>query len=292
LCALFQRHGIQAVPIKGPVLAHSAYGDLGLRTIRDLDFVLRKKDVLPARDLLISEGFTLQSSLHWNSDAAHLRSLNSEFTMQGKYISIDLHWRLLPDYFPFDMDSDTLWSDCTTQTIAGRQIPAFSPEHQLLYFAAHGAKHYWSRLQWVCDIARFIQVMPLNWDRAFQLCHSAGNPRMLTHALALTRLLLPVPLPSEVVSRIDGEAEDLALAIAEAIFQGLGDRLGLIETAKFLNGIANGPLGLLRFTHALTLAPTEAEWACIQLPSVAYPLYYPIRLGRLAAKYTIGRFLN
>ena len=39
--AALSRQGVEAIPFKGPVLALQAYGDLGLRVFRDLDFLVR-----------------------------------------------------------------------------------------------------------------------------------------------------------------------------------------------------------------------------------------------------------
>jgi hypothetical protein len=39
------------------------------------------------------------------------------------------------------------------------------------------------------------------------------------------------------------------------------------------------------------LRPTPLEWALLSLPDSLYPLYYPIRVGRLVYKHTAGRLL-
>src|SRR5215468_11283071 len=54
---LLANSGIEAVPYKGPALAWFAYGDLALRRYVDLDIMVRKSDVLQARDLLIADGY-------------------------------------------------------------------------------------------------------------------------------------------------------------------------------------------------------------------------------------------
>src|SRR5258708_4194656 len=49
--SLLESHGISAIPMKGPALAASAYGNLGLRHYNDLDILVRERDVIEARDL-------------------------------------------------------------------------------------------------------------------------------------------------------------------------------------------------------------------------------------------------
>jgi hypothetical protein len=48
--------GIAAIPYKGPVLAQTAYGDLALRNFSDLDVLVPRKEVLPAKEVLRSLG--------------------------------------------------------------------------------------------------------------------------------------------------------------------------------------------------------------------------------------------
>src|SRR5678816_4692379 len=48
---LFRDEGIETIPYKGPTLALFVYGDVGWRRFVDLDVIVKKSDVLKARDL-------------------------------------------------------------------------------------------------------------------------------------------------------------------------------------------------------------------------------------------------
>src|ERR1041384_5557804 len=50
LINLFRDAGIEASAYKGPVLALFAYGDIALRRFVDLDVIVKKSDVLKARE--------------------------------------------------------------------------------------------------------------------------------------------------------------------------------------------------------------------------------------------------
>src|SRR5215216_375645 len=58
LIKLFRDAGIEAIPYKGPVLGLFAYGNIALRRFVDLDVIVKKSDVLKAREILLSEGYT------------------------------------------------------------------------------------------------------------------------------------------------------------------------------------------------------------------------------------------
>lgn len=58
LAALGQQ-GVGAVPYKGPVLASSAYGDVSLRSFKDLDLIVEAQDFGRAADTLQRLGYAL-----------------------------------------------------------------------------------------------------------------------------------------------------------------------------------------------------------------------------------------
>src|ERR1700722_11573800 len=45
IVSALSRRGVEAIPFKGPTLALQAYGDLGLRVFRDLDFLIHDGDI-------------------------------------------------------------------------------------------------------------------------------------------------------------------------------------------------------------------------------------------------------
>ncbi len=52
-----EKRRVQAIPYKGPVLAQSAYGDLGLRSFSDLDLFISPADFEPAKRALEEIGY-------------------------------------------------------------------------------------------------------------------------------------------------------------------------------------------------------------------------------------------
>src|SRR5208337_2664043 len=53
----FERAQLRVVPYKGPVLAQSAYGDRGLRSFSDLDFLMSAADFGRAKQALAEIGY-------------------------------------------------------------------------------------------------------------------------------------------------------------------------------------------------------------------------------------------
>src|SRR5437016_11220638 len=65
LAGLFEEQGIPVVALKGPLLSHYLYEDLGARTSGDIDVLVKGEDVLRSRDALVSSGYRVANTLHW-----------------------------------------------------------------------------------------------------------------------------------------------------------------------------------------------------------------------------------
>ena len=108
----FKAAGISAVPYKGPALAVLAHGDIELRKFWDLDIVIRPRDIIPAKTLLISQGYEwhpMEGQVTGRNEARNFRVWHEySFIHPDTRAMIDLHWRITPNRFPFDVDLDRL----------------------------------------------------------------------------------------------------------------------------------------------------------------------------------------
>ena len=82
----------------------------------------------------------------------------------------------------------------------GRDVPGLSPETLMLFLCVHGAKHLWSRLQWLGDVARLARKQP-DWACIWELANEAGCARPVLLGLLLAHELLEAPVPEEILER-------------------------------------------------------------------------------------------
>jgi len=285
---LLDRNGIPAVPLKGPALAVLAYGDLTLRAFTDLDLLIPRNDVSRAMELLAGMWFRLESGLHWSCASACLRSKEGElsFRRAGDGVRLDLHWRLLPDYFASSLDGERVWEHLGAMRLAGRDVPALSSEDLLLFLCAHGSKHRWECLGWLCDVALLLKRGETDWPRLLLQAREERIERMVLLGLRLAGDLLGSPLPAVVREAIDsdGMVKKLANEVLATIF------LPRAEPSPVRDGLLNLRMleriwDKLRYLRGLLITPTEAEWRRLLLPPALFFLYYPYRLARLARSF-------
>ncbi|MGH9594642.1 MAG: nucleotidyltransferase domain-containing protein, partial [Bryobacteraceae bacterium] len=198
LGARFRGAGLLAIPYKGPVLAAQAYGDLGLRQFADLDFAIWQRDLPRALELLVECGYKpVFGSI---SPQEGNRPTHSEYQFvrpQGNVI-VEMQTETTLRYFPAPLDIAALAARRRHVSFAGGAVEALSPEDTLILLSVHGAKHFWGRLLWICDIAELAQLSGgMNWSEAFARAREMQVGRVVRVALAVAERLLGTPLPPE-----------------------------------------------------------------------------------------------
>lgn len=289
LLKLFEAHGIQAVPYKGPALAASAYGNLALRQFRDLDILVRKQDALNAKDLLIAQGYRPSVHVTQAQEAAYLRSqYEYELLREDGKAVVELHWGVTPRYFSFSLDFDRLWERLMPVSLASTIVWAFAPEDLLLILCVHGAKHCWRRLEWICSVAELVGAYEkIDWNQLMAQASTLGSKRMLLLGLVLASDLLGAALPAEVlqVAQADRTVGALNELVQQRLFLEMTERPGVFETALFHLKARERLRDRIRYCLRLAMTTTARDWTAAQIPPLLSFLYYPIRAIRLTKKY-------
>ena len=288
---LFETVGIRAVPYKGPLLAVNLYGDVSQRQFNDLDIMVRREDVLKAFALLRKHGFRAERELTEGQTAALLKiECEQMFLRDEGGIYLDLHWGFVPGYFPFRLDTESIWRRLTTSSLQERQVPSFSQEDLLLILSINAGKELWAELGGLCDIASLIRISPsLDWEKVSSEAKRAGAHRMLSVSLRLAHELLGAGVPERLVQSLsaDKEVESLAVTVRQQLFRRKPARKrGVAEfllPAKALDGRG----ARAKFHLRLALTPTLEDWTFINWPKPFRFLYYLTRPLRLASKYVL-----
>jgi hypothetical protein len=283
----FAERGITAVPYKGPVLGALYYGDLALRPFRDLDFLVRPSDRVRAHDVLAAEGYGPSLGLIPRHEAA-FRAATREAMFWRDDDIVELHWAFAPPEFPFPLDHDEVWAHLQPVRLGGRVVHTLGTEDLLLYLCAHGAKHAWARLEWICDVAQLVRREPgLNWEAIVTRARARGCERMVLLGLLLARDLLEAPVPEVLLTRAraDASVRSLAGLVQSRLFTGPTAAEDAWNARVFQLRVLERWRDRVRFLLRLTFTPSLSDWELVQLPAALSFLYYLIRPVRLAVKY-------
>ena len=287
LAELLQRlseHGVDAMPIKGPVLAISAYGDLALREFGDLDIVVRTSDFHQARALLGGWGFRPSTPLSAAGERTLLASDHHlALSSPGDRITVELHWSLDNLRPGRRLDGDWVWSNARRVALLGSEVAALSWSALLVYLCVHGAKHGWSSLGWIRDVAGVLGAAPPGeLHAAASIAAEASAERRLALGALLAHELLGAPLPAGLVLRTDAAVPALVRDVRARLFA--DEPMGHARSMAFQCRTLDRARDRVGFCMHLVASPHVADVEELRLPSGLRLLYYVLRPLRLIAK--------
>jgi hypothetical protein len=185
LVARFNGAGMPVIVLKGGALGVAAYGDPSLRMFSDVDLLLAKEDLARGREFLMRMGYRPCYDLRQEPgliDAEHALEFSNEHT------KVELHWSLMSRHLRISFDLNAIWLSPGEVEVAGSRIQVLAPEINFLFLCAHGAKHEWMRLRWLCDIAQLAERQTeLQWSKTVDLAQRLHAWGLLSLGLTLIR---------------------------------------------------------------------------------------------------------
>jgi len=282
---------IPVIALKGAHLAELVYTNRALRFMGDLDLLVKQDDLMQVDAILLEIGCTP------NEQHRIVGKDNNEFVyvMPKRDVSLEIHWRLLSSQFPFSIDTVGLWERSRPALIAGVDVAVLCPEDLLLHLCIHaGCSHgFEPGLKLFCDIGEILEPSrkSLDWELMQRRAHEWGVEKCVYLTLILTRDLLAVTLPSdllEVLKPRDFDERYIALA-REQIFsrkERTGPPLSMWPAVARFWGSSSLKDKVMIFMKGFFL-PREAMARLYPVPadSIRIYFYYIVRLKDLLRVY-------
>ncbi|NQW09536.1 MAG: nucleotidyltransferase family protein [Alphaproteobacteria bacterium] len=180
------RSGHSVLPIKGLANAKRLYRPGWVRTIGDLDLLLRPADLAAAVDWLQANGYRLmkppQGWLGVTSDVSFHPLVSDDGVVE-----VDLH--TAPDAFPLSraLSAEAVFRDAVT--VDGLAVP--NTTHTAMIALSNLAKERFAprALRQLIDLGRVAAMEPVDWDAVTRLSERAGlRPALNTATGALRQL--------------------------------------------------------------------------------------------------------
>ena len=174
--ALFEGAGIWALLLKGLALGYQYYPDPALRPISDIDFLLKKADVLPALSLLAGAGFRADSPP--TSSGQIPKELTADSSPRnGIRVHVELHHHDPKSRSSIDHSPDDEFEGFDTSphglNIDGKTVYVLGPMDNLRYLSRHLTRHLFSateqrplQLKWCADFVSIVEqeVKSIDWS--------------------------------------------------------------------------------------------------------------------------------
>jgi len=283
----FQRHGIDVLPYKGPVLAQRLYGDVTARQFFDLDILVSPQDVGAAKAALAQLGYVPEIKLSAREQTSFIAS-GYEYAFSGAagHHTLELKWRILPRFYSVEFDTEAFSARAKNLVIGTYSVPTLCDDDLLLVLCVHAAKHMWSQLSWWCDIAEITRSRQIQWETICSKAEQLGIGRIVAVSLLLVHDLLQSDLPISVQEwcRKDSEIGILSEQISGMISEGSSYDTGSSSYFTFMLRLRERSWDKLRFLRRLVWTPSIGEWSVTRLPPELSFAYHFVRMGRLACR--------
>jgi hypothetical protein len=299
-----EEEGLVAIPFKGPVLASTVYGDLGLRQFTDLDILVREQDFLKVKALLVSRGYKPWAKLSDTQEAAHILNNHAyTFIHTNGLFAVDVHWRIVERASPLHLDLEYMWRNSRVIDLYGAHFRYLPPEDTLTILYVHGSRSRWEQLKLVCDLAALLSACggSMDWRLVMRRAGEQRSRRMLYLGLRLADELLGATMPGEILekARADSAVSVLCTTFRKKLFPETHESDPVIESVACFLQMREKFLDRCLFILRYWTTPNEKDHMFLVLPpGLGYLSYLvrPVRLlkehGLRAAASLLKRFLG
>lgn len=297
--ALFDTEGIKSISVKGPALALKLYKNLNYRPSRDLDILIKEKDIKKAEKLLVDLGYKVEHRKEKLNDKeiADYMKKHRHFCYyhSEKRMRIELHWNL---YYPSshmtkEFDFNEFWRKKKEINISGHMINVFSDEDLFFILTLHGASHGWFRLRWLYDMVLFHKEIDIpNNKKILEAIRSNKIEDYVTQIYILSESLFRID--SNILC--DFEKSNRAMKLVELAFEfivqskssseyNIFQRMYYIDK-RYMFLLCRGFKGKLHYLKE-TISPQISEVQESKVPSYLYGIHFILRFTKF-----FGRQIN
>jgi hypothetical protein len=283
----FGRRQLRAIPYKGAVLAQALYRDLGLRSFSDLDFLISSADFERAKQALAEIGYRPAADLSPAVERLWLRTgYERAFDSAAGKNLVELQWALLPHFYGVDLSVEELMARAGRIVVGECEMASLAPEDLLLVLCLHAAKHLWTRLIWISDIAETLRTQTIDYSLVFSQARTLGIARILGVSFWLVKNMLRTGIPeaAEEMIAADPRVPVLGSEFAERLARGAAYDFVSIEYFRLILKLRERRGDRLRYLWRLFWTPGVGDIAAVRLPEALFPLYRIVRVGRLMRK--------
>lgn len=206
----FKERGIVAISIKGVPLAYLLYRDPGVRTLKDIDILVRSSDINAAGEVMREKGYELYTALRSAADYEE-HHFHYVYSRGAKLDSIvEIHWSLVyPDAGHRVADSDAIFDRARAVTVQRASVGTLSLPHAFWHLAIHASYKSFMSLRNLAELRRIaVKLGEKDWEYVVAWSRMCATDAQMRGAIELAESLfgrfiersVACRLPSGIVS--------------------------------------------------------------------------------------------
>jgi hypothetical protein len=184
--------GIPVILLKGGFLAANIYENIALRPMRDLDLLVKKKDILSSAGILERSGYLPIVKVKEQLEDCCAYSITLAKENAGIYnsVSLDLHWHILNTSWLMALSSkkcdiEQIWARAEQALVLDIPVRVLAPAHLFICLAVNAFTHCYQRIILLADLSHFLKRYKkiIDWDSLRQEARRCGLENILDHTL-------------------------------------------------------------------------------------------------------------
>ena len=282
ITTLLHEAEVDALVLKGPVLARLIYPSIGVRCMKDIDLVVKEEHWQRIKECFFSLGYNLPETLPGltNNEMVKYTQYFSQIEFSQKnHIPVEIHFRLLNMGIP----KKEPWLFEHVKTMDGSPVP--SPEILLLHLCVHANTHNFCSLMLLCDIGAVVQHYGEEIDANCiqEIAATRGITCSVYNSLTLVEKLLNIPIPEGLKKALKpGTIRQMSFEIAwnklEILTVAKAEKLPQFEAPTYYLLEMDNMLDKLKYLCRILFPPLK--WLATYLKEKPMPLLYPVYLVR------------
>jgi hypothetical protein len=197
----FREEGVEVIVLKGAALAETVYDDIGLRSMNDIDLLVREQDLDRAEELMAELGYFSYEG--WRSKDWYRRNHHhlAPFINQDNGIKIEIHRDIILPGKPFYVDIRKSWDRVQDIIIEGVNTLILSPEDLIIHLCLHSSLQPFKRdIRNLIDISEVVSFYGerINWDLIIREAYEGNFTGFIYYPLCLARDILRMEIEREI----------------------------------------------------------------------------------------------
>jgi len=282
--------GIPVIVLKGLYLVEEIYQNAALRSMSDLDFLVRKSDIPRAIICLKELGYHANTYFNPEDENADLKHVPP--FIKGEGLFIEIHWTILEENEPFDIDTAGLWERAQPAKILGFDVLSLSLEDLLLHLSIHFTYQHQMiyGLRGLHDIALVLERNNdrVNWRNLVVRANEWGCGRVISLTLNMLEEFLYLKVPDFVDSELTEQPLNEGI-LSQARVQLMKKGDFAVKVTPDLASLSEDVSALEKmkiiFSRIALPKRTMARLYNVEPGSLKLYLYYPVRFYQLVKQY-------
>ena len=251
-----------------------------MRVCSDIDILVPAGDVLRARRLLLTQGYTSPFTEDFFAHHQFHTSADCPLLPQKQTLPyiVELHWTLLQHSSKDAEAMRDLWFQARPRDFFGIPGLRTDPEWEFLYVAVHAAYHRWQTLKWVADIHDLCVSASIDWQKVKEKAERFDLDLVVGSTLTACSLLYGTPAPANLPA--------VPLPAGVRLYPNSLTPSEAWNAPLFYPKLLKRPSEKLRWFAQMFFVARVADRRLFHLPASLDFLYYVLRPLRLTLKWS------